>query len=376
MFLTKSLAALAALALSLAPALSAGAALPTADEPAGEVRWSVAPGTLAGEADRTAFTYSVNPGIELHDFVTITNVGAAAATFKLYGTDATNDFETGAFSLLSADEKPVDVGSWIHMDQPEVTLDPGAHTIVPFSLSIPTDAGPGEHVAGIVAAYSKPTTDSAGQAVVLDQRVGTRMYLTVSGAIAVSVEASGVTSGYNSPWNPFGAGSHDTGYSVTNTGNMRANVEQTLQINGPFGIPVASITLEPIKELLPGQSVHVVRKVPDAAPLLMLFSDITLNPSATVGDTPQTTGLKVSAVTASTQTLAVPWMLLVVILVLAGVIFGIVRYVNFSRDRFYDELDRAEALQRERGSDAEFTPAPAGSRAQDNAEDAKTVPVA
>ncbi|WP_309616509.1 hypothetical protein [Salinibacterium sp.] len=394
--ITTPLALLIAMAVALSPmALSAFgfevASAATAAE--GDITWSVEPVPTADGGRRT-FDYTTDPGTQINDSVLVTNQGTTAAEFLIYATDARNELETGAFGLLKREEKPIDAGAWITTASDKITLEPGTEATIPFALLVPSDATPGDHVAGIVAAVLT-TGDQDGAAVVLEQRVGARVYLTVSGIPDVGVETSGFVAGFTPEWNPFAPGTMSVTYDVRNTGNLRMDVNQKVQITGPFNIPLGEFTPEPISNILPRQTVRVTSQVPAVAALLLAWSSVTLVPGAIgtagtpVDDGADNTG---SAPTASTETpdaaaapaaadpavaadpaavaaadapvietretvefvpvtssafsLAVSWTLLAVIVFLILAIFLVYRYVTGTRDRLYDAIDEAAEAAR------------------------------
>jgi len=378
---------LLALAITLSP-LTAGAfaAAPTAvqadDVP---VTWSVEPVQTASGLRRT-FDYTTDPGTQIVDSVLITNQGTAPADFLIYATDATNDLDTGAFGLLKRDEKPTDIGSWITMASDKLTIGPGMQATVPFNLLIPSDAAPGDHVAGIVAAVLT-TGQQDGSAVTLEQRVGARVYLTVSGIPKVGVEATGLVAGFTPEWNPFAPGTMDVNYLVHNTGNIRMDINQKVVVTGPFGIPLGEFTPDPIPNLLPRQSVRVHAVVPAIAALALAWSNVTVTPGAigTAGKAPDaasgataspaptaataaeptptsTSGtttvtdkdtIEYVAFTSSVMSLAISWTLLVVIILVIAAIYFIQRYVRGTRDRMYLAIDEAAAAARAERPDSD-----------------------
>ena len=352
---------LSALALAVVAPLAASAAPAEGEE--APVTWSVEP-IASAAGDRGLFEYAVEPGTQITDTIVISNFGTADAAFLIYATDAINDFETGAFGLLTRDEKPVDVGSWITLDIDTITLAPGAEARVPFQLLVPSDAEPGDHVAGIVASVlSDDTTE--GEAVALEQRVGSRVYLTVAGVPDVGVEAVGLVSGFAPSLNPFAPGTLDLDYAVTNTGNLRLDVTQEIDVTGPFGIPLGTITPEPVSNILPGQSVHVTAQAPAVLALALAWSTVTLTPSAAgsaaaeaeaAAEVPATDttpaagdesieevvdGPVFESSTASSLSLAVSWTLLSLVVLAIVVLLLVWRYVTGTRERMYDAIDRA-----------------------------------
>lgn len=375
----------AALVLSLALALvgvgAAAAPVGPLKQAEGDITWSVQPANTVN-GTRTQFEYSTDPGTQVVDYVVVANRGETAAEFSIYATDATNDVETGAFGLLPSDVPPTDIGAWITMDVDSVTLQPGQESTIPFNLLIPSDATPGDHVAGIIASITT-TANDGGTTVNLEQRVGARVYLRVSGDVAASTEISGISTSFTPELNPFAFGRLTLDYSVRNTGNVRVDVMQEVQITGPFGIPLAEITPQPLVDLLPRQTVGVSADVPQIAALFLAFSTITVVPGplgsadeATVTDdgvptetaTPQPTAeaavtdptaappidasnlddrVDFIPVSEGATTLAVSWTLLFLFVVIGGIVLLTIRYVTNTREQLYAAIDDAAAAARE-----------------------------
>lgn len=368
MFVSRvSLAIALATGLALAPLASASATTVGSVSAAADLnpaRWSVQAANSSGPDGRESFAYAVNPGTQINDYVAVSNQGTTAQTFTLYGTDAVNEYATGAFSLLPSSTPPKDSGSWVKLSQPTVTLQPGIQARIPFTMLVPSDATPGDHTAGIVASVTQKSTDKKGKTIVLEERVGARVYLDVSGALAPRVAAVGLVSGFTSPWNPFGGGSSGLDYAVTNVGNSRVDVTQTVSIRGLFGIPLATFDAGRLRNVLPGQSVHTKLDRTGIAPLLVLWSTVTLTPVAPTDRVAESSlrkadgspaaprpAAKYVTVSAETLTGAIPWTLVVLLLVVGGGIFLLVRYIAFTRERLYDAIDAASADAREKALD-------------------------
>lgn len=375
----------AAVVLSLALALvgigAVAAPVGPLQQAEGDITWSVQPANTVN-GTRTQFEYSTDPGTQVVDYVVVANRGETAAEFSIYATDATNDVETGAFGLLPSNEPPTDLGSWITMDVESVTLAPGQESTIPFNLLIPSDATPGDHVAGIIASITT-TADNDGTTVNLEQRVGARVYLRVSGDVAASAEISGISANFTPELNPFAFGRLTLDYSVRNTGNVRMDVLQEVQITGPFGIPLAEITPQPIVDLLPRQSVRVAADVPQIAALFLAFSTITVVPGplgsadAPAADdaetvvetaTPQPTDAPAELdptaappidasnlddrvdfvpVSQGATTFTISWTLLLLVVIIGGVVLVAIRYVSTTREQMYAAIDDAAAAARQ-----------------------------
>ena len=375
---------LVALALALAPlalAVPSASASSLVAAAGADITWSIAPSPTAKGA-RSLFDYAVGPGTQIVDSVDVTNSSAVPAEFLIYATDAINEQATGAFSLLKRDVKPTDLGSWVTTKSDRVTIQPKTKATIPFNLLIPSDATPGDHVAGIVASVLSTGT-SKGSTVTLEQRVGTRMYLTVSGERVPGVSVAGVTSGFSASLNPFAPGDMTVGYDVRNSGNTRLDVTNTVSIAGPFGIPLGTFAPKPLTNLLPRQTVHYEAKVPGVIALLLAWSTVTVSPGevGTAGKKPgsqmqspsatpsASAAAKSSAVPSAASTpaaasnaakaggytpvsstvmaAAISWSAIASFVLVFAAAFLIWRYVTGTRERFYQAIDEAFVSARE-----------------------------
>lgn len=352
-------AASAALALVGASALIAGpvaAATPTPD-PGAPTTWSVVPAGTRGADGRQAFAYNVKPGSLIQDEVAIANTGQVAETFRIYGTDAFTDRKTGAFSLLVASQKPTDVGSWISIPTREQVIQPNQELRIPFQISVPTDATPGDHSAGIIASVIVKTKGTDQANITVEERVAARVYLRVVGPLKAAVASVGQTSAYAPNLNPFAPGSSSVDYGVKNTGNVRVDVAQTIALTGPFGIPLASFSGQRIRNLLPGSTAQQSQRA-DVWPLLLVWTTVklkTLAPTDTVtaADVRDLTGATVAvqappvSATSSADTIAaaIPIALLLIVVVLGALVWSVARYIRMSRERVWEAIEEAARLR-------------------------------
>ncbi|MDX6451512.1 MAG: hypothetical protein QOH16_1561 [Gaiellaceae bacterium] len=102
------------------------------------------------------FVYSLAPGSVQQGGVIISNSGTATGTVKLFTADATTGRTTGTVYLT--DRKGTHVGSWISLSTTSLTLKPGQHQTVHFTVRVPANADPGQWVGGVVAETSHQVT--------------------------------------------------------------------------------------------------------------------------------------------------------------------------------------------------------------------------
>ena len=104
----------------------------------------------ANIATRSYFILDGKPNTTVQNGIRIKNTGAATGTVTLYAVDATTGQNSGL--VYNAQDVPShDVGSWLHLAQQQLTIASGQSEDIPFQVSIPKGARPGQHIGGIVA---------------------------------------------------------------------------------------------------------------------------------------------------------------------------------------------------------------------------------
>lgn len=278
---------------------------------------SGAPADAAGNPDgRTRFSYSADPGQKISDHYLVRNTGTTAQSFTVLSTDAFND-EAGEFALLETDAPAEDIGSWVTFaggsNRLQFELAPGQSRLVPFTIAIPAEATPGDHAGGIAASVKTPS----GQ-VTLDRRLGTRMYLRVSGDIQAGLSIAGLSASYVGDWwNPL-TGSVRVHYTVENTGNIALASNVSVGASTWFGIPTGGKQGDGIPELLPGGTRTYETDLPGIASWGYLTANVTLNPFVEGDDAEKR--MPVPATSRDTILLALPWTVLIALALIVGVI--------------------------------------------------------
>ncbi|MDR1293924.1 MAG: DUF916 domain-containing protein [Bifidobacteriaceae bacterium] len=343
-----------------------------------EVTWSVRPATEAGPDGRHVFDYQVGPGDTITDWMAVTNYSERPATFQVYATDATTDYDTAAFTLIGADQGPSDLGAWTAVDATtsacaddpalgaadcaspvgfEVALDPGETRQFPFTTAIPRDAAPGDHAAGLVASFQSEGVNNQGATVKMAQRVGARLYVRVDGPLTPAITMSGAVISYLGTWNPFGRGAARIGFDVTDIGNTRLSAEARIRLTGPFGIHLGDATLEPVNNLMPGGTAHVTADLPGIAPLFLLFGRFEVTPVGADGmvSTDELPGV----LTADASVLAIPWTALALIALVVGGGIGTIALRRRFRRRWAEDMQALEDELRHENGDADDAEYPA-----------------
>ncbi|HKP07740.1 MAG TPA: DUF916 domain-containing protein, partial [Microbacterium sp.] len=210
----------------------------------------------------------------------------------------------------TTDEPSVDAGSWVSADTTQLSVAPGAQTDVAFTVSVPADAAPGDHSAGLITSFRG---GSDGGTIDVDRRLATRVSVRVSGDLAPAVEVQDASAAYVGSWNPFDPGTLVLTYRLANAGNTLLTATDGSSASGPFG--AIRVTPGPmlLPEVIPGSTVDVRREI-EIAPWGWLTGSVSVHPEA-IGLGAQ----ELAPVTVAYSTAAVPWTLLIVFALVAGV---------------------------------------------------------
>ena len=264
--------------------------------------------------------YAGAPGSTITDHVAVVNYGLTPIAATVYSADARND-KQGGFTLLTGQEKSTDAGAWTSVSAKRLKTTIAGRTtnsklqqaygyaIVPVTIKIPADATPGDHVGGLLVSVVSAGNAAQGPNVQLDQRVGTRMFIRVAGALDPNIEIEDFSARYDGVLNPVGTGSATVTFTVANRGNVKLGGRITVDVSGLLGRS-ASLNLPDLPLLLPGNSVTLTAAVPDVWPQLRNTATVTLTPLKLTADTDP----ELSDVSASTSFWAIPWTLLGLIL--------------------------------------------------------------
>ncbi|MEU8433572.1 DUF916 domain-containing protein [Streptomyces sp. NPDC029216] len=279
--------------------------------------WGVFPTPPAGAAmtGRAYFFHQGSAGAAVDDSVTILNSSDRELTFRVFATDAVNTPSGGAFALLPAETKPRDVGAWVALG-PEaagtVTVPPKGRKDIPFTVKVPQDAAPGDHVGGIVALNTQVEgIQREGKVQVgVKRQVGARLYLRVPGPLTPALSVEDVRVSRGAPLLPWTRNARATlTYTLVNRGNVVVEPKVAVSARGLFGRRVLDRPArDPKPALLPGQRITLTEPWPDSPQL----DRVEVKVKATAPAYPDLNS------EAGTEFLAVPWPAAGALLLLAG----------------------------------------------------------
>jgi hypothetical protein len=287
----------------------------------GRVTFGIQPAATQGMDPRSYFSIGATPGATVSDDAVVLNFSTHALRLNIYATDAIT-IDGGGLGLLQREQKPVDAGSWITLGSPAPNVVVPARTsqgpgqvVVPVSVQVPVNAAPGDHVAGIIASLTTVSTTPGGTNVKLQQRVASRVYVRVTGALAPELTISDVRVHYHGGLLPTGASATIT-YTLTNSGNVKLGGIPSVEVSSIFGTTESAHDIGPVPLLLPGGQIHLSATVDAVPPLGPMTARVVVAPVSVTGDQDPSMPVAVG----STHFWAVPWLL--VLLALAAVAGG------------------------------------------------------
>jgi len=174
------------------------------------------------------FIHTLEPGAVQEEGVLLVNNTKEQKILQVYAVDSMVS-SGGAFTCRQMTEPKKDVGAWIELEKSEVTLDSGTSEIVPFAITVPQNAGVGEHNGCIVIQEKKEKVE--GQTgMILSFRTGLRVAITIPGEIIRKIEIVGFTI----------ESQKDGGYllkpSVKNLGNISIDADVQVVTRYFFGL--------------------------------------------------------------------------------------------------------------------------------------------
>jgi hypothetical protein len=346
----EALAAPASPAQSAQSSRGSQSAAASAPKP-GVISWSIAPATPTQlDAGRAMFSYTnIKAGSTISDHVAILNHSLQPVSFTIYSTDASGTSPQNTLLFLPPWKKPTDIGTWEsfqkHVTKLSIIIGGGKGVIEPFTISVPRQATPGDHTGGMAAAVSFNRKTSKGTVVTENQRIIVPIEMRVAGKLTAGLRVESISAGYHGSLIPFGSGSASVAFSVYNSGNIRLAGTEVISVTGPFGVK-GSIPVKSLPTVLPGDSVRLTANAKGLLPAGPMTAHVHVTPGPPVGTA--TLPLTAAAAAGNAPLFAVPWSLLLLLVLIAGLAVAIGRGRRWQRNRLTATLSAvAEQARRE-----------------------------
>lgn len=259
--------------------------------------------------------FVIAPGETTSIAITVINRSAQAVTLWPKVLDFTTDNEKGQPTFIVNNDGGISyaLASWVRFNQGEIVLAINEQRVIEAVIKAPSDAEPGGHYGAVLFSTEKPAAVLGNTTKVqVIGYVGTLLLATVPGAVTerLAVEQ------FDAPKFVFGS-PVKLDLLFKNTGNVHVNPSGEIVIRNWSGNQTAVINVNNDKgDVLPEKRRR--------------FSQNWVFPLATLGKykaTAQLTyGTPPQELTVTKQIIILPyWLILAVILVVAGIIYGITR---------------------------------------------------
>jgi hypothetical protein len=292
-----------------------------------DVTWTVRTASNDFGPDRTSFSYTVSPGSTVEDAMVVANHGDSPLDLGFYAADGYTT-DDGQFDLALPGEESAAVGAWVRGDDDRITVHPGKEIEVPFSVTVPENATPGDYAGGIVTTLTQADDE---EGINVDRRLGIRVSLRVSGDLTPRLEVEDASVSFAGGFNPFAGGEALLSYTLRNTGNAVISAREVATASGPFGmLSTSAASLEDPPQLLPGEEWAVSIPFRDVPALFWFTATSTVTP-VVVDASGSTTPLE--PIVASATGAAIPWTAIILALLLAGIAVVVVLLVRRERAR-------------------------------------------
>jgi hypothetical protein len=189
------------------------------------------------------FTYDLSGGARRADEAFVVNNASDPVTLALFPADGTTAINGGT-AFAAADENRNGVRTWLSLDTTEISLEPGESALVPFTVAVPADAAPGDHVAGLVLEAPPKAAPAGGFGAAVIERVGVAVVVHVPGPAEKSLTLGEICLNQETGSNYFQI-------PVTNTGDLLTHATGTMRLGMADGTDVFTrdVTLDTV---LPG----------------------------------------------------------------------------------------------------------------------------
>src|SRR3989344_949291 len=197
-------------------------------------------GTVGIQVSAPTYNFEIDPGKSAQEIIKVRNVSDVVRTFYPEVFDFKPKDETGTPDFLVGDQSSsytYSLASWINISQAGIKLAPDESAALNFTVSVPADAEPGGHYAGVLFGTSAPKV--GGSQIGISNKVGSLILVRVAG----EAKESGAVKEFSTTKNFFENGPVPFTVRVENTGNVHFVPKGVIEIKNTFGKQVATISI-------------------------------------------------------------------------------------------------------------------------------------
>ena len=183
------------------------------------------------------FEQTVNPGDRFSTSITVTNPDSVSRQFTVGVQDISGVNQAGQPIFTSSTVANYGVRSWVALGTSAITVPAGGSVVVPFTITVPKNAGPGGHYGAIFISFgaTRPSFNGSG----LGYEVGSLIELRIAGNATEQAEIKEFSTDkglYQSPTVSFTA-------SIADEGNILLQPRGPIDITNMFGQKVGTVIL-------------------------------------------------------------------------------------------------------------------------------------
>ena len=328
------LAAVLGIAVLVAPSGAAASAAVPAAPP--KVTFGIGPADSKGLDGRSVLNYVASPGSRVTDHIAVVNYAKKPVVVRVYTADMENG-ANGALAYQPGSAPRRLAGAWISLAgigrAGTITLAPLTRQVITIAVSVPTNANPGDHAAGVIASVTSSVVSKTGERVKFEQRVALRTYFRISGPLKPELKVEALHAKYHGTLSLLGPGTVTITYRVHNTGNIILSGTQAVQISGIFGKTGSKLALPPLPTLFPDATFEMRVDIAHVSPQLPMRATVRIVPLALRVAGAADPGLH--TYTHAVTFAAIPWTLFGLILLILAAGGG---YVWWRRNFVYEDM--------------------------------------
>ncbi|MEZ4087401.1 MAG: LysM peptidoglycan-binding domain-containing protein [Candidatus Gracilibacteria bacterium] len=289
---------------------------------------------IPGPPHERQFNFEVQPGESIESSIIVRNLGRDDITVATYSADGTNSSQ-GTFALTSKSHEQKFLGTWVTFESPQTTIKAQDEVVIPFTLTIPANATPGNYGGGIAVEASSAELKgddelSQAGAVSTSARIYIRTFVSVPGEAINDYSWEKFT--FNGKSDNNRSQFH---FSFKNNGNSIAIVEPKITLSGIPPLEKSELTLPQIT-LQPGTELNDIELRWDDQPSFgyymatasVTFSEFDIARDEKINSTTQVRQIGINLT---------PWYITVILLGVLIILIGWAVYHNVTMKRLRSE---------------------------------------
>jgi len=182
--------------------------------------------TISFSVSPPTTSLSLMPGERVSTLVTVVNQGQDPVFFEASAEDFIVEGTNGSISLVPESSQKFSAASWISISPKNFKIEKNTKMRLNVYIFVPPNAAPGGHYAAILL---KPKNNSLSQETSVETRLGSLLYLSVSGEIIENLNAEILNQKF------YEYGPAETTIKIKNLGNIHVKPFGKIILSDIFG---------------------------------------------------------------------------------------------------------------------------------------------